>query len=182
MPDQDRMKQWVGRSFTIAGIDQAKLGKGSAWMVKSLQDLGRLDVRLVAEERNFVENPPDSKGPPSDGELMRFNDLLMYSRLWVLGTYELVRVLAQETRADLWVELKRRFARLRMPLAKFEKAGKHGVATVAHPVIHPERGVAWQLEDGTVVTRRDLSDALLTTLSTKCDKTNEEVNGPGRET
>jgi hypothetical protein len=59
-------------------------------------------------------------------------------------------------------DLKHRLERIRVPLAKMEPARRYPTdERIAYPTINLERGIAWQIAEDTVVTRRELSDALL---------------------
>jgi hypothetical protein len=101
------------------------------------------------------------------------SDLLMYSRLWVLGAYELVRVIDQACTETPNIfkghfhkeikDLKQCFARIRMPLAKLEPAKNHKNTDgpIAFPVLHGNLGVGWKVSPKTVITRQELSDQLL---------------------
>ncbi len=89
--------------------------------------LGRLDSFLRSEDRKTIED--------ADNDIPNFNiieDYLALSQLWIFGAYELLRSLDQKLKkgipkipADACKnahDLKLRFARIRMPLAKFEPA------------------------------------------------------------
>jgi hypothetical protein len=134
-------------------------------MVIQLQALGRLDAQLIADDQHFCD--PNSK---SDG--FAFNDHLLPSYLWVLGAYEVIRTLYErckerpELREDHRTrlrEIRDRFTRLRIPLAKFEAAKAHQDTdfSLAWPALHPTLGIAWKVAQGIYISRRELSDAFL---------------------
>jgi hypothetical protein len=158
----DRQERWVRTSFAAARVEQ--------WLVPLVQGLGRLDVRLIGEDERILALSEAQR--TTETELLGFDELRTSSYLWVLGAYEVVRTLHQRVQAeggDAWADrigdLKRRFARLRMPLAKLVPASAHPTdSAVAYPASHVEDGTAWQLADGVFITRRELSDTLLNLL------------------
>ncbi len=60
---------------------------------------------------------------------------------------------------NILLEANRRFARVRVPLAKMEPASKFSGedGPIAYPGLKRGSGVAWQLNPTTIVTRRELS-------------------------
>ena len=100
------------------------------------------------------------------------NELIL-SYLWVLGSYEYVRVLNQRKRKApqiFWnnlpdvLPLKRQFERVRIPLAKLEPASKYKKTdyAIAFPYFDIRRGrIGWIIAPDVMVTRRELSDKLL---------------------
>lgn len=94
-----------------------------------------------------------------------------------MGAYEFIRTLCDRVNAedvektpaavrDILLVVKRRFTQVRVPLAKMEAASKHANedGPIAYPGMKRGAGVAWQLNPNTIVTRRELSDALLEAL------------------
>lgn len=161
MPD-NRLERWVFASHGLGGIEP--------FMTLTLQGLGRLDCQLIPEDARFLSLTPESQA--TIDESARLTDRFTLSYLWVLGAYEIVRSLDQRCRADtapLGGELNRRvngfkhkIERLRIPLAKFEPARRSATdSPIAYPAISRELGVAWQLAPDTFVSRRELSDELL---------------------
>ncbi len=146
-------------------------------MVVTTQALGRLDARLIDEERRFTA-PPDL--PPEDSVLFddneAFQDHLLLSYLWVLGAYELVRSIDQQCGDSAKAigqplvkeirAVKQLFARVRVPLAKFEPARAHRDTDwrIAWPNVQPDSGIGWRVAADTVISRRLLADRLLEAL------------------
>jgi hypothetical protein len=92
------------------------------------------------------------------------------SRLWVLGAYELVRMLEQHLREEERGSkiheqshtLKRQFERLRIPLAKFEPPRLHSENwSIATPGESATGAVGWRINAEEFIERRMLGDALL---------------------
>lgn len=132
----------------------------------TLHALGFLDEGLTEIDQRYVAGEgyifPDSG-------IMAFNAHLTQSYLWVLGAYEIVRVLHERSRIagivrDRRLEgLYRAFTRLRVPLAKFEPAGKHKETDghIAFPVLNSRYGLAWQVAEDKFIARGELSDSFL---------------------
>lgn len=161
-----RFERWVNASFSTVQFEQ--------FMVIAVQGLGRLDVSLVEDDESFLADFEQNKY--SSVESLKFNERLTLSYLWVLGSYELVRSICQRIKesragcpdevANSFGELKKEFNRLRIPLAKMEPASAH-VNTdshIAYPMLHTQKGIAWQVAQNVFITRRDLADRLLATL------------------
>jgi hypothetical protein len=62
--------------------------------------------------------------------------------------------------------LLRKFERLRMPLAKFEAAGRHKKTDlkIAYPALNSQHGIAWQVSENTFISRGELADEFLALL------------------
>jgi len=141
-------------------------------MMVAVQGLGRMDVDLSHRDREFLAL--------SDSESLRYQaenefdlaDRFTLSYLWVLGAYELVRALDEratistttfsDSQRSKLLEAKRRFERIRMPLAKFEPSRRHRAtdSRVAFPVMHQSKGISWRVAPDAYVTREDLSHEL----------------------
>ncbi len=160
-----RYSDWVTNSFAAVRFEQ--------FLAFTIQMLGRLDCHLIEEDARFGELSQAAKADLP--ESLRLNDRFTLSYLWVLGAYEVVRTIHQ--RAPLVEGLdkevieeigatKRKFARLRIPLAKMEPASAHRDTDdpIAYPALHETLGVAWQVGLGTFIVRRELSDAFLEVL------------------
>lgn len=63
-------------------------------------------------------------------------------------------------------EARDRFARVRVPLAKFEAADRHKTTDnyVAYPGVDFKYGIAWAVNESEVISRQELSDSFLGTL------------------
>src|SRR5688572_372118 len=110
--DHERVARWVTASHGLGQIEPH--------MVVAAQDLGWLDVDLL-------EMDAAVHADPSQDIWLKYHKRFGLSRLWVLGSYELVRCIDQRFRPadggkgsviyDQTLALKREFERLRMPLA-----------------------------------------------------------------
>lgn len=156
--DAERNTRWVNASHKLATFDQ--------FIVVTAQGLGKLDSKLLKEDEMLVQQNTTSS-PYGD-----MSDHITMSYLWVLGAYEIIRSLEQRAReesdflpeqTESLQQLKWRFERLRIPLAKFEAAKKHSDTDshIAYPGVNTELGIAWQVSQDTWITRRELSDSML---------------------
>jgi hypothetical protein len=165
--DQPRFAEWVRLSH--------RLGPFEPFMITAVQGLGRLDAQLIAEDREFIRarTANEVEIEPS----FALTDRFTHSYLWVLGSYEIVRSVAQRCSesppafvtteiANAMRVTKAQFERVRVPLAKFEAAKKFASSdsTVAFPAIHPEHGISWRISQDTYISRESLSHAFLETL------------------
>lgn len=172
--DQPRYAKWVNVSHSLDHIlpDVATV----------IQGLGKLDAKLVYEDETFRTLSSEARG--SFEESLKLTDRFTLSYLWVLGTYEVVRAawarvdkhrdMLPRSLAKRLTAAKREFARLRMPLAKFEAASSHRTDfPVGRPAMHREMGISWKIASRTFIPRRKLSDrwlALLGTLEKRREK------------
>ena len=126
---------------------------------------------MIAQDSRFGDlSEADRNTIP---EAIRATDRRTLSYLWVLGAYEVVRtmheraVAANDAMAGKIGNVKHRFERVRIPLAKMEPARRHKDtdSPIAYPAIHRDLGIAWQLTADEFVTRRELSDAMLELLT-----------------
>lgn len=140
-----------------------------------MMGLAGLDCRLLRKDRTLI---PKVKDPSVHGvNAAERIDYATFSILWVFGAYEVIRTLHQRLREspDARVqrselcfrtgELKKRFERVRIPLAKFEIP--HAFPSdraVVLPAVDFEKGAAWFVSPTEHISRRDLSDAFLETL------------------
>lgn len=172
----ERLLRWIEGSQALEKIEP--------FMPVIVQGLGQLDVKLIQDDQDITalavkqRSSPDLSIGRQDLEnwSISFMDQLTLSYLWVLGAYELVRTIDQRGRdtpspfgsqlGGKLTVLKHTFERLRMPLAKFEPSRRHQKtdSTIAWPAIHQEKGVSWQVAKNVFVSRRDLSDNLLSLL------------------
>src|SRR6266496_1966145 len=118
--DYARLNRWVDASGTLQTFHEL--------MILPAQQLGRLDCRLLAECPSFLE-------PQTAERALAFQEHLTLAYLWVLGGYELVRVIDQRYREDPALapevlrtranQVKKTFERVRIPLATFEPSRVH---------------------------------------------------------
>ena len=145
-------------------------------MAPTIQGLGTMDIELAVFDAHLVAGF-DALDDMSDDKKVAHAQLLTrhitHSYLWVLGAYEIVRSIAQRyfegdrKAPDLLgiKEVKNQFARLRMPLAKYEAAKASSEdSPIAYPAFNRDKGVAWQIGAELFVTREELADALLNLL------------------
>lgn len=148
------------------------LGRFEKTMWPLALQLGRLDTRLIQADEVWPDRFFESKLSYEESNALHEHITLSY--LWVLGAYEFIRTLCgrictddeQKTPAEvrsILREVKARFARVRIPLAKMEAASKYSDvdSSIAYPGMKRGVGVCWQLNRDTIVTRRELSDSLL---------------------
>lgn len=164
--DQPRYARWVSVSH---GVDALAPG-----LAVFIQGLGKIDAKLVHDDAAFRTLPPDVRGTVR--ESIRLTDRFTLSHLWVLGAYEATRTIDERVRKAPKVLTKRlgqrilttkkAFARIRMPLAKFEPAAAHRRTdfSIACPAMHRELGISWKVAKRIFVPRRHLSDKLLALL------------------
>lgn len=157
---EERYPRWVKASHRLARYEP--------FMVPTVQGLGQIDDRLSIIDAKYVAG----EGYCSEEfGVFDLTEHITMSYLWVLGAYEILRVIDQrERRANSpgWASISkvhREFARLRMPLAKFVKADRHkSDSHVAYPALNSQYGVAWQVAENTFISRGELSDHFLVLL------------------
>jgi len=163
MNDEPRFHRWVRASFVTAQYEE--------FMPVTVQGLGRLDQDLF-EQDELILAGGGAFAPEGDLGALSYHITLSY--LWVLGAYEILRVINQRDmqsgHSDQEVlKVLRNFERLRMPLAKFEAARRHRHtdSKIAYPVLNSEHGVAWELADSVFISRGVLSGEFLALLESK---------------
>ena len=139
-----------------------------------LGTLAKLDEELYLRDQRHKVMAKD----PSNRKLAEWADVqdaIGRSYLWVLGAYEAIRTLDQRFREMKSAALGRHratntlkhlFERLRVPLAKLEPSKRHIATDYSFPVpgIDNERGIAWEVSKGVVISRSQLSDEFLAIL------------------
>lgn len=163
----ERWERWLKASIGLMRFEEQ--------MMPLVQQLGRMDIRLIQADETWPDRFLDGKLSYEDSTTL--HEHITLSFLWVLGAYEFIRTLCDRVRTDdtektpeevrnLLLQTKRRFARVRMPLAKMEPASHFSEedGPIAYPGLRRGVGVAWQLSPSTVITRRELSDILLEAL------------------
>jgi hypothetical protein len=126
------------------------------------------ELREIGKQNLF-----DNQGRPLMDEfgILLLERWQIRAHLWVLGTYELVRMLSERVRMNHSLttekaiekihETKRQFERVRIPLAKLEPSRRNALTDfpVAYAGIGCE-GLAWKVADGVIISQRQLSDLL----------------------
>jgi len=161
--NKDRQSEWMNSSFAFMGVEMLLLGE--------VQALGELDVELIEELHKIKIN---SK---LEEDLKIKRRYLLLSKLWILGAYELIRFLndinkkrnslSENTKLN---EILTTFTKVRVPLAKFQKAGKDKTLYegVADSFIDSNKGAGWKVYSHTktelkeeIFYRNDLGNLLL---------------------
>ena len=156
--DSERNKRWIKVSHKFEFFNPL--------VATTIQGLGSLDSKLIIEDENLIKT-----GKPKNpwGDL---KDLFTLSYLWVLGAYELIRSIEQKSKDDsLFFQgfkqdlknVKLDFARIRIPLSKFEPASSHSDTdySFAYPVLVSGLGLGWKISEQFWISRRELADKLL---------------------
>jgi hypothetical protein len=148
-----------------------KLAAHHVGFAHSLTGLGRLDCALRSADIPYYKfiNGGAKVGEPADVLI----DFPCLSGLWILGMYEGLRTLSQKLTKDSQLGkahpatvdvnlLKLKFARVRMPLAKFEAASKFPTDHnyLSQSIGGPNRW-GWVVADKTVIYRNELADDVL---------------------
>ncbi len=165
-----RLERWIKASHVLAAYAPKR-----AFIVVTCQDLARLDVKLISEDELVTQQLK------LNNEVGVFSETSAYSYFWVLGGYELVRALDQRAREDSDFfpdfsqainDLKHQFERVRVPLAKFEPAGRHRRTDddIAVPGFNYDLGTMWRVAPDVWISRRELSDGLLNLLELMASK------------
>jgi hypothetical protein len=164
---EERNERWLKVSIGLGRFEQH--------MMPLVQQLGRIDARLIQADETWPDRFLDEALSYEDSS--NLHEHITLSFLWVLGAYEFVRTLCDRIRIDdiektpeevrnRLLHVKRQFARVRVPLAKMEPASQFADedGPIAYPALKRGVGVAWQLNQNTVISRRELSDGLLEAL------------------
>lgn len=162
-----RNERWLKVSIGLGRFEK------SMWPL--VLQLGRLDTRLIQADEVWPDRFFGPRLSYEDSNALHEHITLSY--LWVLGAYEFTRTLCDRVSLDdpaktppgvryILLEVKNRFNRVRVPLAKMEAASKHAHddSPIAYSGMKRGMGVAWILNSSTDVTRRELSDSLLEAL------------------
>lgn len=164
--EKDRWARWVTASHAVGGLVPTA-------MAMTIQGLGRIDVELYERDLSYRLIDPQIEETYPDTYV--FNNDLTLSYLWILGAYENIRSLSQALNdgkhiapesAQRCTELKKQFARIRVPLAKYEAAKIHQDTdfSTAYPITNSEHGIGWQIGRDCFLTRGELATAFLTFL------------------
>lgn len=164
----ERWERWVKVSIG--------LGRFEEQMLWGAQQIGRVDVRLIQADEKWTQ-PFFTAGALSPEETSYVGEHITASQHWVLGAYEFIRTLCdrlndddmEKTPADVRLraeEVKHKFARVRIPLAKMEAASRFSKEDwpTAEAGMLRGKGVSWKVNETTTISRIELSDALLEVL------------------
>jgi hypothetical protein len=161
--DQLRYADWVRSSHAL---DRYVPG-----LRVFVQGLGKIDAQLTWQDAQYMKLPASSRA--SFEESLKLTDRIALSQLWLLGAYEATRTLAErlshppkigsQRLRSRATAVKRKLARVRMPLAKLAPANAHKATDFARaiPALHRELGVSWKVAKHMIVPRQKLSTAVL---------------------
>jgi hypothetical protein len=168
--DKKRLSEWIDNSQGIQHIELL--------ILPEVQGLGVIDVRLLEELPKIKIG-----GEKTPEELAKLAEHIMLSKLWVIGTYESIRVIQKITkekdilRTDTKQKIKELFTsfnRIRVPLAKFEKSGnghEELYSGIADSFVDKEKGVGWKVYEHQnkklnqiIFYRKDLANEFLNLL------------------
>lgn len=157
-------EKWVTRSFRWLREEK------DSHLPHHIQMLGIVDAELRGVRREDIF---DSAGKPvedSDGILVLERHQIK-AHLWVLGAYELVRMISQRLREneelassesiEKVTETKKLFERVRIPMAKLEPSKRHERTDfeVAYAGMGP-KGLGWLVAPDTIIYQEELSEKL----------------------
>ena len=160
--DNDRFQRWLSASKALSDLE--------IWLGFVTSSLGRLDCTLIARDNQVLAQRRPLVG---GGHVYDTSESLSLSYFWVLGAYELVRVISQRAReGDHFCltnfsgvnKLKQDFERIRIPLAKLEPSKKNKTTDfrTAIPIFDSKSSsTAWLVAPNVVIRRRELADNLL---------------------
>ena len=162
------MRKW---RWQIAATVLHDIEPHLAWIFGVLssidQDLYRRDQR----HKELLRMGADAKL----SEWLGIGDAIALSYLWVLAAYEAIRTIDQRlaelgpaatSRRRASADLKHKFERLRIPLAKLEPSKRNLTTDYSfpRPGFEDNRGIAWEVAPGESVSRSYLSDEFLSLL------------------
>jgi len=162
---KNRYTEWIDNSDGLRYVDLLLIGNA--------QGLGILDVELIQE---FPKIRIDSQLEEDRQKKLRHITL---SELWVMGAYELIRLIdniiqndkdtfSRETKQKLKDKLSI-FTQVRIPLVKFKQRGKNELYSgITVPKFDLVNGLGWKIHysnkskiETKEVLRKDLGDDLL---------------------
>jgi hypothetical protein len=167
--DIELYEKWVTRSFQWIRSNKDQN------LPHHIQMLGIVDAELRGIRRQHIF---DAQGVPIEDEygILMLERYQIKAHLWVLGAYEVVRMigqrlweddsLAQDSSIEAVKETKKLFERLRIPLAKLEASKRHKKTDYDVPYAGVgDRGLGWQVSDETIIYQEDLSEQLFVMFS-----------------
>jgi hypothetical protein len=162
--DYERYSDWVKRSFRWIREEKDQ------GVPHHIQLLGMVDAELRGVRREHIYGKDGVPITDAYG-IMMLERYQIQAHLWLLGAYELVRMISQRLRQfpDLAsdesiqkvTEAKKIFERVRIPLAKLEPAARHKDTDFEFADTGMgERGIGWRVAEGVVIYQEELSDVL----------------------
>lgn len=133
-----------------------------------IQGLGIIDAELYDINKHDIDKFLDY-------DLSVYDHANIKSYLWVLGVYELFRMMDQRIREQPGIiddnatttirNAKKEFERIRVPLAKLEKAQRFKGDFSVPKLGADDEQLAWQINENEIIRYRDLSDLAINTLN-----------------
>lgn len=154
---QTRLNRWIQMSHKVVSFNI------NQYAVYIFQQLAWIDVDLIANESEVINAFLNNTGEMfSEQKAIQFQKHLTLSYLWVLGAYELIRIMKNKRKDGAVKKLYRDFRRLRIPLAKLEPAKGHENEDnpIATPIIQGTH-ISWVLNNNKTIPRIELSDKFL---------------------
>lgn len=158
-----RYEDWVRVSFKWIRNPETDLG-----LPHHIQTLGIEDAELRDVRKSDIYGV--------DGEPLKDEHGILYlerfqirANLWVLGAYEVIRMLSERVRKDSELTVpdavdnihktKRLFERVRIPIAKYEPSKRHQSTDFAVALVGiGPKGIGWQVSEDTTIYQSELSD------------------------
>lgn len=162
--DYSVYEKWVTKSFRWIREDK------DSQIPHHVQMLGIIDAELRGIRKEDLYDVNGQPKEDSDG-ILALERHQIKAHLWVLGAYELVRMISQRLREredfaqpdsfEKVVEAKKLFERVRMPMAKLEPSKRHEKTDfeIAYAGIGP-KGLGWKVAPETVIYQEELSEKL----------------------
>ncbi len=163
--EKDRYSAWMESSFGLMHIEML--------FINDAHGLGILDIELIEEFTKLKINSQLKE------DLSRKYRHAFISKLWVLGAYELVRMIDKKIPRNMEIykkntieklkEVLSTFTEVRVPLVKFQERGKDTLYSgVAQYEFDSIKGVGWKVlfpfkkkMEQKIFYRKDLGDSLL---------------------
>jgi len=160
--DRARYNRWKRASLALLPFEP--------FLTQIVQQLGKIDASLYAKDGRYREIRARNNAIPGEWEELTESATLAY--LWVLGAYEVIRTIDQRF-SELGshaagqygqsATVKHCFERVRIPLAKLEPAKRFKSTDTgfAYPALNASHGLGWQVAEGVVISRGELSTQFL---------------------
>lgn len=162
--DYSVYEMWVTKSFRWIREDK------DSHIPHHVQMLGIIDAELRGIRNEDIFDPSGSPKEDADG-ILSLERQQIKAHLWVLGAYELVRMISQRLRESAELaesesiervaETKKLFERVRIPMAKLEPSKRREKTDfeVAYAGMGP-KGLGWKVSPDTVIYQEELSEKL----------------------
>jgi len=150
------MDEWIKKSYELPGI------KDCPWLAFDFQSLGTLNELI-----EVMWNESNKKAVGSSEEIVGKSHAFVLLRVWLLATYEVVRVLKEKDRK--FAPIYKKLRRIRVPVAKYEPVKNNGVVVYPNDMTPPLHAVAsdklgWALNENEYISKDDLIKELLDTV------------------